>query len=353
MRALISLPKTGPNHVARAAFASILAALKNRNNRDILKERYPGDDKALALLQRAAVDPGKTTGWSTGLTETAFRSFLTDLQPMSAASRLISLGIPALLEGYTEAKYPARNGAPATVGWVSEGGAIPVVARSLTTVTVGPTRKLALLTVFTREMAARSDAEDVFTNLLREDAAATLDAVYFSTAAGSASAHAGLLNGVSPISASSQGGVTAMRGDLAAIIEAVTSGGSGQFVIIMSTTNAATFPIRFPDVDLERITILPSPSVADDRVIAVDPLSLLHGTDPAPEIMAGEDAAVHMDDAATQLSAAGTPNTVAAPVMSMYQTGQIALRILADIAFAKRRAGAVAYVDGLDWSEAA
>ncbi|WP_441256061.1 hypothetical protein [Tardiphaga sp. 285_C5_N1_2] len=354
MRALISMPKSGPNHVARAAFAAVIGAIKSQAPQKVLRSLYPGDEKSLSVLQRATVAPATTTqgGWASELTQTAFRAFLTDLQPISAASRLIALGVPALLDGFTEGKYPARSGAPATVGWVSEGGAIPVAQRLLSTITIGPTRKLALLTVFTREMATRTDAEEVFTQLLREDTAATLDAVYFSTAAGSGSAHAGLLYGLSAIPASSAGGDAAMKADLTALVAAVAAGGSGQVVFIMSTVDATTFPINFPET-ANKVTIFGSTAVPDGRIIAVDPVSLLHGTDPAPSIDASNDTAVHMSDAATQLSVAGAPPTVAAPVVSMFQSGQIALRILADIAFAKRRAGAVAYIDGADWSAVA
>lgn len=349
MKSLISLPPRQPDAFARAAFATFVAAAKGSGSdpRDVVARRWGEDRATLAVLGRAAVEPAKTTGWASELTQTAFRAFLAGLEPLSAAARLIPMGVPARLEGLGAAKYPARAGPRGNVPWVAESGAIPVAVRELEQVSLGPAKKIALITVHTHELASRADGEAVLTTLLREDAAATIDAAYFSTAAGSGSAHAGLLHAVTPLPASSAGGREAMLEDLAALASAVAAAGSGQVVFIMATGRAAALPILAPEL---AITVLPSPSVPADRVIAVDPLALIHATDPAPELFASRSAAVHMDDDPSQIGEAGSPNTVAAPVVSMYQTAQIALRILADIAFAKRRPGAAAYIDGADWS---
>ena len=355
MRAAISIPNRSPNHLARAAFATAMAGLKINGQADaesILRQRHPKDAESLAIIQRATVGGANAQdeGWAAALTATGFRAFLADLGPISAASRLIDLGIAAQLGDAREAVYPARNGAPQAIGWVPEMGLIPVASRSLQKVTLGPKRKVAVITVFSEEMARRADAETVFTTMLREDAAATLDLIYFNTAAATGGAHAGLLNGVSPLASSTAGGEAAMRADLAALAAKVAPNGSGQVVFIVSSAAALTFPISFPEV-ADKVTVLGSPAVAADRVIAVDPLSLLHAADQVPDIVAGRDATLHMDDSnPAHIGAAGTPNTVAAPVQSMFQTEQVALRLIFDIAFAKRRANAVAYMDGADWA---
>lgn len=354
MKALISIPPAKPDYVARAAFAEVLSKVnKGEAREDILRNRYPDDRVSLAILNtRAAVDPAKTgeAGWAAELVQDAFRGFLTGLAPLSAAARLIALGVPASLGSSRRGIYPARSGNPGTVPWVGESGEIPVAARALTGVTVGPAKKIALITTMTREMARRGDAEAVFTQQLREDAAASLDLAYLSTSGASASAHAGLLNGVSPLPASSAGGEAAMKADLAALAAAAASGGSGQVVFVTSTERAAQFAILAPEL-ASRVTLLGSPGVPAARVVAVDPASLLHASDPEPTIDASTSATLHMEDTAPEpIGEAGSPNVVAAPVVSLYQTDSVALRILADIAFAKRRAGAVAYIDDADWS---
>ena len=55
------------------------------------------------------------------------------------------------------------------------------------------------------------------------------------------------------------------------------------------------------------------------------------------------------DTAPAQISAAGTPNAIAAPVRSMFQTDSIALRMIMDLNWTMRRAGMVAFVAGVTW----
>ena len=62
----------------------------------------------------------------------------------------------------------------------------------------------------------------IFGQILRENVAAALDLAYFSDTAASAAAHAGLLAGVTPLTASTAGGVAAAQSDLAALASAVS-----------------------------------------------------------------------------------------------------------------------------------
>ncbi|MGF7163140.1 hypothetical protein FHS85_004798 [Rhodoligotrophos appendicifer] len=336
-------------HVERAVSARVLAAagVYAGGFEDFLKKRYPNDQLSAAVFDRANVLPAFTTS-QTVIVQSAFKSFLTSLVPLSAAAELIRRGVQVDIGRDASAAYPARSGAPTAAPWVGEGEPIPVVTRAVTSVTVGPARKIALISVITRELARRADGEAVVTQLLREDVAAGLDAGYFSTAAGSASAHAGLLNGVSPLTATSGGDYIAMQADLAALAAAVAANGSGQVVFIVSPTNAAILPIKVPDI-ASGITVLPSSAVSDTRVIAVDPISILHFTDPEPEIDISKHATVHMSNVPLEI-VSDTGPTIADPVRSTFQTDALAIRLLADIAFSKRRSGAVAYMDDVDWS---
>jgi hypothetical protein len=58
---------------------------------------------------------------------------------------------------------------------------------------------------------------------------------------------------------------------------------------------------------------------------------------------------LHYNDNPAHIGTAGSPNVVAAPTGSLYQTDAIATRLLADVAFGSRRTGAVAYMDNLEW----
>ena len=55
------------------------------------------------------------------------------------------------------------------------------------------------------------------------------------------------------------------------------------------------------------------------------------------------------DTTPLQIGAAGTPNVVAAPVRSFFQTGVSGLRMIMDVTWAMRRTGVVQYIDGVSW----
>jgi hypothetical protein len=55
------------------------------------------------------------------------------------------------------------------------------------------------------------------------------------------------------------------------------------------------------------------------------------------------------DTTPLNIGTAGSPATVAAPTQSMFQTAQIAVRMLANVTWAMRRAGMVQYMTGVNW----
>jgi hypothetical protein len=333
--------------IGRAMTAAMLArsSAKNADPVAAARKRWPDDEVTAALLTRAAVSGASTSvsGWAAELTSTAMISFLGSLAPESAASKLISMGLSlSLPPGAKEGKYPIRSSAPVKMPWVGEGAPIPVRANTLAMVTVGPPKKFGVIIAMTRDLAKRSQAPEIFETLLREEAALSLDAAYFSTDAASSEAHAGLLNGLTPLTSSTG----QIAGDMAALASAVGTGGSGQVVFIAGTGRAAAIPLLLPELEA---TVLPSAAVPETRLIAVDPKALIHLADGSPEIDSSEESVLHYNDSPAHIGTAGTPNVVAAPVASLYQTDAIATRLLADVAFGSRRTGAVAYMDNLEW----
>ena len=89
------------------------------------------------------------------------------------------------------------------------------------------------------EMAQSSGGEEVFAQLLREDLAGSLDASLFSNTAGSAIRPPGLLSGVSPLTATTGGGASALQGDIAKVGGAVAAAtGSANIAFIASPAYA-------------------------------------------------------------------------------------------------------------------
>jgi hypothetical protein len=302
---------------------------------------YPDDRIAPLMLTRASISPGSsaTSGNAAELTRNAVADFLGNLIPLSAAAALMPNGLQLTLDdaGVNSVTVPARSGSPSAPVFVSELSPAPVRSGTTTGTTVGPTRKFGSMVVVSKTVLKRSGGERVFTTLLAEDASAGLDAAVFSTETGAGGAPAGLLYG-----ATSVAGTSSLLSDLQALAASVSVNGSGQVVFIASPSLAASVGI---DAAI-RATVLPSLAVADTRLIAVDPASLIWGYGLDPEISASTDAVVHMDSDPDQIVESGI---TAVPTRSVFQTDAVAFRMLLPVAFAKRREGAVAVIDGGSW----
>jgi hypothetical protein len=332
--------------LAHACWATMQARLRGGSAIERAVEMYPKDTIAHALLTRATVAAGDTTtpGWAEELVQQATSRWLGTLVPGSAAAALIGApgAIQLPIEGIGSISVPVRANPPAAAAWVAEGDAISAYADALTSVVLRP-KKIGILVPFSRELQRLSQAEAVFTALLVEQASVSLDLAFFSATPASAAAHPGLLNGLTPLT-----GTAVMVDDLAKLAEAVGTNGSGEVVFVMSPGRRAAAVTRMLSQPATG-TVLASLAVPPDQVIAVDPRSLVHSFGPIPDITASDDATIQFDTAPVDIGVPGAPNVVAAPAKSLFQTAQIALRLLLDIAFAVRRSGAVAFANGCTW----
>lgn len=358
-------PKPG-DLVIRAAVCTVLAQVTQRDPLSILEERYR-DHEATNVFVRAAVDPAKTTvsGWASELVETETVNFLETLRDISFYPRLATLGANLQFgPGRGQIKIPARSPTPSISGsFVAEGSPIPVRRIGLTSATLSP-HKMGVISYFTREMAKYSNPqiEGLLRQEIRGDTADTLDTLLIDATAGSATRPAGLLYGVSALPASSAGGWRAIIEDidtLAAPFDAAKAG--RQLVLLMNKREARKLGF-LPGPDdkigsmrqfLTEAGIIPiaSVNVPAGRLVMLDAADFATAAGDQPEFEASEQAVIHAEDTSPQqISAAGSPNTVAAPVISMFQTASIALRMLLDVTWAMRRTGMVQWIDGADWS---
>ena len=208
---------------------------------------------------------------------------------------------------------------------------------------------MAVILAFSRELSRRSRAESIFRHALREDAALSLDAAYFSDAAGTAAVHAGLLNGVTPITASAATDPTAaMLDDMAALASAVASGGSGQIVFIARRGGRAGMALWGSDLQVEVLAVRRRAGrPADRRRSGLDRACLRR----RPEIFASHERHAAHEDTTPLPIATGARRlaVVARRRESLFQPATIALRCLLDVAFRrpKRRDNAVSYIDSV------
>jgi hypothetical protein len=338
----------GRDRITRFVAAAFVAKVKNTSIEKAASRLFPGDEVTLHLVRAAT--PGATTtaaGWAAELAATAVGDFLASLAPESAAARLMAAGATVPFDGHHVLSFPGRSGAVGTAPFVGEGGAMPVVQRNLTGVTISP-KKMALISAFTRELAERSAIQAVVETLLREDSAASLDAAIFSTTAASTIRPAGIFNGLTPIVATAGGGQEALLADIKNLLTpVVAAGGSARVFFFVNPVRATTMAMRtapgFPH------TIIPTNGLAADTVAAIDPGAFVSGFGPTPEIDVSQHAVLHLDDASpAQIGTVGTPNVVAAPARSLFQTDSLGVRLILDCAWAMR-APAIGYLTGATW----
>lgn len=344
-------PRSSAHHFERALFSSAHAAalgdVHPKGAQGVLQELYPDDFKAAALLLRGAVDPADTSTTAT-LAVTAVGDFFSSLT-QSAAAKLIDAGKKASLAGVASVAYPRRAGAPTgDVPWVREGGAFSVRQFNLDTVTIGPARKLGIITTMTREVAAH---QATFETLIREDVTATLDAALFSDVAADDTRPAGLLFGLTAETASAATSPSdRMLEDLETLAGAIIGAGGVDVVFIASPRQALSAKLRLSNT---RATVWSSAALPDGMVIAVEAESFVSAFGVNPRITSSIQATVHMDTAAAALSTHGTPNTVSAPSRNMFQTDCVALKCVLDAAWVMRADNRVAFIDAATWGAAA
>jgi hypothetical protein len=335
---------------ARPGDSFVRAAFEYAQSKTLRREpRFAADDPVPGMILRADATIGTTgvAGWAAEVARTSWRDYLVSLAPYGAGGRLIELATPATLGQDNILNYPAVAAAPSVLGWVAEGDPIPVSAVNFSTVVLGPPKKLGSILVWSGELAKRSNAEQIFAQLMRESVAASIDSALLATTAGSAAAHAGLLNGVVALGAYPGNDLVAVENDLLTLASAcAASGGSGRCTFIVDPTRLARLLILAP-VLAASLDIVASAAVPVDRIIGIDAASLIIAVDQAPEIFATNVGTAHMST--VPLEIVSTAPATADPVREQWQTNAQGLRVLHWIAFARRRAAAVNFINAAGW----
>ena len=138
------------------------------------------DDRDAELITRTAVSPTSTS--DAAALATIRLAFIAALMPVSAAAQLIARSLQLSFDGAVEIGIPALTMPNAK--WIREGAPIPVTQGNLTAGPMIEPYKLAVITSLSNEMIARSNAESMIRQLLIENTGPAIDAVMFSTNAG-------------------------------------------------------------------------------------------------------------------------------------------------------------------------
>jgi hypothetical protein len=346
-------PSPHPDSVLRdwhqyVAALTIAAVKGNDVNRTA--HRLFGKDHGERVL-KAATD-GHTTTNTSALSATRVGSFLRSLRPRSAAAQLIDrVTAKYNLSGVASVTLPKLSADMPAPTWLSESGAVPVLRGTFDTSVLGPPRKLAALSAVTHELAslANEDAIQLVTELLEDSTAKQLDASLFSATAASSSRPAGLLNGVTPVTATSGGGLSAMVADVQALAGGIADAGlDANFLLFANPRQAAAMSILANGP--QTFELIGHPSITAGTLVAIHPDALAVGFSAEPDVEVSENALIHMEDTSPlQISTPSSTNTIAAPVRSAWQTATHVLRCILDVAYVVRRAGAVQVITGATW----
>ena len=356
----------------RSAVCRVLAHVEKVSPVDVMSARYGEDENIKTMLDvvnKAAAAPATTTttGWAAELVQTATLDFLDSLMPMSVYPGLRDRGGRFTFGRNGIVSIPTRNTANSVAGsFVAQGAPIPVRQGAFTSTTLTP-KKMAVITTFTREIAEHSTPaiEGVLRQAIQDDTSIAIDTVLLDNIAASTTRPAGLKNGVTAVTATAGGGFAALVADAKALVGALiaTTGGNlrapvwimnpAQALAISLTQNAGGDFAFAADINAGRFLgypVIQSATVISGNLFLVDAADFFSATGDEPRFDVSDQATLHMEDTTpVQIGTAGTPNVVAAPVRSMFQTDSIALRMIMDMNWALRRTGVVAFTTGVTW----
>jgi Phage capsid family len=328
-----------PLSVARAVTAMGRRALYQR-------EATTDDAVANDIIRKGAVAPA-TTATTSALKQTSISTLAAVMGPTSAIGQLIPRCLNVALDGVSVA-IPSVTADPTAVGWVAEGGPLPVKQFSFGAGVTLTTKKLGMITVLTREVFEYTEAESIIRELLARNLSLSFEKYFFGTDAVSASQPAGLLKDITPTGATAGGTDLSMITDLANIGASVAKISSDLFYVA-GPAAGVKISLRAP---FFKYPLAISSALDDDTVVCLSPscVAIAGGLDP-PRLNVAREAVLHMDTAPTQLSgnATATPVAAAYPLRSLFQSDAIAIRLRADVDFALRDAGGIAFVANVTW----
>lgn len=361
------------DYIIRSAVCSVKAHIEKRPFLDVLRDTYGEDVKTKAvsdlIVHKAAVAPADTTtsAWAGALVQTAIGDFFDLLMPQSVYPGLSAKGGRFGFGRNGTISLPTRDATPTVAGsFVAEGGAIPVRRAGFSAITLTP-KKMAVITTMTREITERSTPaiEQLLRNAIQEDTAVSIDSVLLDATAASTTRPAGLRNGITTAAGTAGGGIAAVVADLKGMLgtlNTATNGNLRNITFLMNPAQALALSLTqnaggdFPfaqEISQNRFqgySVIQSTTVPAGVVIALDAADFFSATGDDPRFDVSDQATLHMEDTSPlAIGTAGSPNTVAAPVRSLFQTDSIALRMILPINWAMRRSGVLVERTAVTW----
>lgn len=371
-----------PPGIEFTRYAMCLAAARGNTHQAlaIAKARFP-DQARIALVLKAAVEAGTTTDptWAAALTPyTQYAGdFVEWLRPATIVGKFGTGGIPNLrripfnvmIKGQTS----GGNGY-----WVGQGRAKPLTKFDFEPITLRWS-KVANIAVITEELARFSSpsAEMLVRDALAGAIIERMDVDFVDPAKTEVAdvSPASITNGVTPV-VSTGSSAAHIRADVAAamghFIGANITPTTGVWIMSASTALALSLQRNalgqkeFPDLTMlggtfEGLPVIVSQYVAgvgspnNDIVILANASDIYLADDGQVVIDVSREASLEMSDAPTNAAAAaGSPGLpVPTTLVSLWQSNSIGLRAERYVNWKKRRAQAVTYISGVNWTSGA
>jgi HK97 family phage major capsid protein len=356
--------------LGKLALSIFESRVKSMSPQQVAIARF-GDNEALQTVIKAAQNPAMSNvaGYAQELTQMIYGTFMDLLREESLMARATPLTQQHQFNGASSIFIPMRTGGieDASATFRAEGGPIPVKGLQFTSQALTP-KNMGVILSATEEMLTRSsiDLASYFQMAMVQDTGSYLDGEFISATAGSVIRPAGIRNAIpgGDTRAASGSGTTAdIVADLKAMLTAMAEahmGGSNTrwlmspknwFTVSMALT--ATGSLQFPETANGRLANIPAivtTNMPDNVVLLVD---FTHITTAigSPQFLASQQAVIHEESVnPVAIGTAGTPNVVAAPARSLFQTNSWALRLMLDVDWAKlRSSGLVQELTAVAW----
>jgi hypothetical protein len=252
------------------------------------------------------------------------------------------------LGGITSVSVPHIAPQPLTV-FIGEGQPMPLLNYTIGKTTVGPMKKILFGIAVSREVneSTPGTAAVVLGEAMNAHASRSLDAVAFGTAAATANQPAGLLNGVTPLTASTQTAtLDAAIEDVAALAGAIAAANidSTNMVLVAAPRQAAVLRLLPAEQPYQ---VHSSLALADKTVCGFAPAAI-GAAFAEPELTSSLSAAVHMEDS-LPLALVGSAGVVATPQRGVFQTDCIAIKCRARACWAVVAPGGAQMITNTSW----
>jgi hypothetical protein len=320
---------------------------RSRTVFDIARKAWPAD-RTVEEIVKAAVTPSDMTSGLAGFAQTLLAALA---RPSAAADLVRRSGPLTWPEGTGTLSVPGLD-MGGRASFVGEGAPIPVGQGVSAKLTLMPF-KMAELVPITNEMLNYTSAAQMIMDSFTRQIGGRLDSLMFANTAATSVAPAGLLYGINPTAATPTTGGPydqAMWEDLSTLAGqvSVVSGNDNENIVFIAASKQATFA-RLRLGDNQYYPILKSDALTNGVVVAVAvPAVAFVMRDPRFE-QSGE-TAVHMEDTTPlQIGTVGTPNVVAAPTRSMWQTDSASIRFSWMLNYGLRDSRGLAWCQSVNW----